>query len=103
MYQGSPFGTPTRSRAGYDFAARPLSWISPAIRARVGIAIDEDPAGVFGTIGLASVNRVRAQQKHRALLHQHGLRPPVEQRIQRRMNAAHRGIAERTIAAGGRR
>src|SRR5688572_8639108 len=60
VYQGSPFGTPTRSRAGYDFAPRTLSRINPAIRARVGIAIDEDPAGVLGTIGLASVNRVRA-------------------------------------------
>jgi hypothetical protein len=49
-----------RSRAGYNFAPRSLSWINPAIRARVGIAIDEDAAGVFGTIGLASVNRVRA-------------------------------------------
>jgi hypothetical protein len=52
--------TPTRSRAGYDFAPRTLSWINPAIRARVGIAINEDSAGVFRTIGLASVNRVRA-------------------------------------------
>lgn len=60
VYQGSPFGTPTRSRAGYDLAPRPLSRIDPAIRARVGIAIDEDSAGVLGTIGLASVNRVRA-------------------------------------------
>ena len=49
-----------RSRAGYDFAPRTLSWINPAIRARVSIAIDENSAGVFRTIGLASVNRVRA-------------------------------------------
>ena len=49
-----------RSRTGYDFAPRTLSRIDPAIRARVGIAIDEDSAGVLGTIGLASVNRVRA-------------------------------------------
>ena len=47
-------------RAGYDFAPRTLSWINPAIRARVSIAIDENSAGVFRTIGLASVNRVRA-------------------------------------------
>jgi ABC-type Zn2+ transport system substrate-binding protein/surface adhesin len=47
-------------RARYDFAPRTLSWINPAIRARVGIAIDEDSAGVFRTIGLASVNGVRA-------------------------------------------
>lgn len=52
--------TPARSRAGYDFAPRTLSRIDPAIRARVGIAIDEDSAGVIRTIGLASVNRVRA-------------------------------------------
>jgi len=53
-------GAIQRSRAGYDFAPRTLSWINPAIRARVGIAINEDPAGVFRTIGLASVDRVRA-------------------------------------------
>jgi hypothetical protein len=47
-------------RAGYDFAPRTLSRINPAIRARVGVAIDEHSAGVFRTIGLASVNRVRA-------------------------------------------
>lgn len=52
--------TPTRSRAGYDFAPRTLSRIDPAVRAGVSIAINEDSACVFGTIGLASVNRVRA-------------------------------------------
>lgn len=52
--------TPARSRAGYDFAPRTFSRINPAIRARVSIAVDEDSAGVFRTIGLASVNRVRA-------------------------------------------
>src|SRR5688572_4042120 len=60
VYQGSPFGTPTRSGAGYDLAPRTLSWIDPAIRAWVGIAIDEDSAGVLGAIGLAPVDRVRA-------------------------------------------
>jgi len=47
-------------RAGYDFAPRTLSRIDPAIRAGVSIAINEDSACVFRTIGLASVNRVRA-------------------------------------------
>ena len=58
----SPAGgdSTTRSRAGYYFAPRTLSWINPAIRARVSIAINENSAGVFRTIGLASVNRVRA-------------------------------------------
>src|SRR6185295_67975 len=70
-------------RLDYDFASRTLSWINQAIRARVGIAIDENATGVSGTIGLAAVNGVGAQQKHRALLHQHGLRPAVEDRIQR--------------------
>ena len=52
--------TRPRSQAGDDFASRALSWIDPAIRARVGIAIDEDPAGVLGMIRLASVDGVRA-------------------------------------------
>jgi hypothetical protein len=50
----------TGSRLDYDSAPRTLSWINPAIRARVSIAIDENSAGVFGTIGPASVNGVRA-------------------------------------------
>ena len=71
-------------RPGHDAAPRTFAWVNPAIRARVRIAIDEDASGVSGTIGLAAVNGVRAQQKHGASLHQHGLRLAVEERIHRR-------------------
>src|SRR5687768_845915 len=73
------------SGLGYEPAPRALSRVNAAIRARVSVAVDEDAAGVSGTIWLAAVHGVRAQEKHRARIHQQWHRASVEHRIQRRM------------------